>query len=90
MANGSGSRRASKWLFDRDTYTHFSKVCPLCGHAHWKEKSVTIIYSVEIIASVANHGGWGCFHTPLPLLCPSGLIVNKMQGPKGMGRKFVG
>lgn len=27
---------------------------------------------------------------PLPLLCPSDLIVNKMQGLKSMGRKFVG
>lgn len=49
MANGSSSRKAFKWPFDRDTYTHFSKVCPLCGRSLWKEKSVTVIYSVEII-----------------------------------------
>lgn len=72
MANGSSSRKASKWLFDRDTYTHFSKVCPLCGHSHWKEKSVTIIYSVEVVASDANHGRWGCFHTP-PSALPFGF-----------------
>lgn len=49
MANGSSSRKASRWPFDRDTYTRFSKVRPLCGRSLWKEKSDTVVYSVEII-----------------------------------------